>query len=609
MKLKPIIRILTGFVAAVMLAAPVHPLFAKEAPPPLYASTVAKYPAPMLSDVDGREYKILFDPAKTSPDMATAFKDLWDKIKAASAKQGMQVTEKDKNPLAIEFSTKEYFDTPDQALWGKGYLIRITTRYKDGKPGDPVAVTVKAVFDDAGKTLAVPLTVVGVDKSKTEAEENVGFGPDGQLRGYIEKGSSFSVPLASLGKLTLGDFGKYMPELLKLGLPADTPLKSTKAYSYRVRPGAVVLPGIAPSGVSMEAWSRTEGGAAFLYDFSFGYSDLDYYAVAATHAAGEQFMTKVMKDELGALASPDSGKWGGSKVRQLMNRPVPAVVAGAAAPATKSVAAKAPVGFNTSATAPVNALDVKFGYAVPPAYIKHYEADKAGKVLINPYLQVASKDFPAVLVVKEAPYNWVIDANGNVAIIPEAAHPYGRTYPNGFFRPEDQSTRKPGTRENYGHVSALAGTPGRISGEILFDKDTNTWVINMQCGRYAQHDPDRSPEQLINAGTMIREVVGPGKTPWGQVFFLLEYSSDDMRAALLKSPKIQYDDPAKKARPHLIVMGGGATTFKPEEMPKVAAAAPATVAAPAAAAGPADSGATKPAKVRKAKAAQNDDPS
>jgi hypothetical protein len=55
------------------------------------------------------------------------------------------------------------------------------------------------------------------------------------------------------------------------------------------------------------------------------------------------------------------------------------------------------------------------------------------------------------------------------------------------------------------------------------------------------------------------------------VFFLLEYSSDEMRAALLKSPKIQYDDPAKKARPHLIVMGGGATTFKPEEMPKVAA--------------------------------------
>jgi alkylated DNA nucleotide flippase Atl1 len=273
------------------------------------------------------------------------------------------------------------------------------------------------------------------------------------------------------------------------------------------------------------------------------------------------------------------------------------------------VQAKAPVGFNTSATAPVNPLDEKFGYAAPPAYIKHYEADKSGRVLINPYLQVASKDFPAVLVVKEAPYNWVIDAGGNVAIIPEAAHPYGRTYPNGFFRPEDQSVRKPGTRENYGHVSALAGTPGRISGEILYDKDTNSWIINNKSGRYTKHNPDRSPEQLLNAATLIREVVDPGKTPWGQVFFLLEYSSDEMRAALLKSPKIQYDDPAKKARPHLIVMGGGATTFKPEEMPKVAATSPAVVATPAAAAAPSEAAAAKPAKVRKAKAAQNDDPS
>jgi hypothetical protein len=607
-----LVRILAGIVAVAMLAAPASLALAKESPKPLYATTIEKYPSPKLTDVDGREYKILFDPAKTSPDMAAAFNDLWGKIKAAAAKQGLKVTEKDKDPLAIEFSTKEYFDTKDQALWSKGYLIRITTRYKDGKPAGTVAVTVKSVLEDAEKTLAVPLAVVGVDKFKTEAEENVGFGPDGTLRGYVEKGSTFSVPLAALGKFTLGDFARYMPELLKLGLAADTALVSTKAYSYRVRPGAVVLPGTAPCGISMEAWSRTEGGAPFLYDFSFGYSDLDFYAVAETHAAGEQFMVKVLQEELAALASADSGKWGGSKVRQMMNRPVP--VAGAAAtaaavPAPKVAAPKAPVAFITSPTPPVDALDAKYGVASPPAYIKHYEADKSGKVLINPYLQVASKDFPAVLVVKEAPYNWVMDAAGNVAIIPEAAHPYGRTYPNGFFRPEDQSTRKPGTRENYGHVSALAGTPGRISGEILYDKDTNSWVINNKSGRYTKHNVDRTPEQLVNAAVLIREVVDPGKTPWGQVFFLLEYCSEDMRNALMKSPKIQYDDPAKKSRPHLVVMEGGTTTFKPEEMPKIAAPAPAAVVAPAAAAAPADAAPAKPAKVKKAKAAQNDDPS
>jgi hypothetical protein len=102
-------QILNGIVALTLLASPWQTVVAKEGAPPLYAATIAKYPAPKLADVDGREYKILFDPAKTSPDMGVAFKDLWDKIKAAAAKQGMQVTEKDKNPLAIEFSTKEYF--------------------------------------------------------------------------------------------------------------------------------------------------------------------------------------------------------------------------------------------------------------------------------------------------------------------------------------------------------------------------------------------------------------------------------------------------------------------------------------------------------------------
>ena len=115
-----------------------------------------------------------------------------------------------------------------------------------------------------------------------------------------------------------------MPELLKLGVPAETELIANTAYSYRIKPGAVVLPGTEPCGVSMEAWSATEGGAPYLYDFSFGYGDVDFYNIAETHAAGEQFMIKVVKDELGGLASPDSGKWGGSKVRQMMKRPIPA---------------------------------------------------------------------------------------------------------------------------------------------------------------------------------------------------------------------------------------------------------------------------------------------
>lgn len=600
--------------AALALAAPAGVTPAAAQAKPLYQQMVERYPAPKLADVDGREYKALIDPAQTKATPEEAFKDIWTRIKVAAAKRGLTVTEKPKDPLAIEFSTKEYLDTPDQALWSRGYLIRITTRYKDGKPNPAVAVTVKSIFDDVERSLAPPLAVVGVDKFKTEAEENIGFVPGGELRGYVEKGSTFSIPVAALGKMTLGDFGKFMPELLKLGLPADTALVSSKAYSYRVRPGAVVLPGTEPCGVSMEAWSATEGGAPYLYDFSFGYGDIDFYAVAPTHAAGEQFMLQVIKGELSSLGGADWDKWAGSKVRKMMNRPATAQAAPSAAPkaapaAAAAAAVAAAVAFNTAALPPVDPLDARYGVASQPAYIKHYEADKTGKVLLNPYLQVAAKEFPAILSVKEAPYNWVIDAEGRVAIIPEAAHPYGRTYDKGFFRPEDQSQRKPGTRESYGHVSALGGAPGRISGEILYDKDTNAWILNNKSGRYTKHNPDRTPEQMVNAAKLIREVVDPGKTPWGTVFFLLEYASPEMQAALLGTGRVQYDDPAKKTRPHLVVMEGGATTFKPEEMPKVAAPAKAAAPAAPAAAPAAPAPAAAPAKAKKAKAAQNDDPS
>lgn len=609
MNTQPFARLVAALLAAGLITALPAPAFAKEASPPLYTRTIAQYPNPKLADVSGREYKVLFDTARLPAEPAAAFQEIWARVKAAAAKQGFTVSEKAKDPLALEQSTKEYFDTKDQALWSKGYLLRITTRFKDGKPNATVAVTVKSVFEDATKALAVPLAVAGVDKSKTEAEENVGFGPDGQLRGYVEKGSSFSVPLAALGKLTLGDFGKYVPELLQLGLPADTALVGTKAYAWRVRPGHVVLPGTEPCGISLEAWSRTEGGKPFLADFSFGYGDLDYYAVGAVHAAGEQFMAKVVKQELGALTAADSGNWGGSKVRQMMNRPVPG---GAAKAADK--AAKAEGEFITSPTAPVDPLDAAYGYASPPAYIKHYEADKTGKVLVNPYLQVATRDFPAILDVKQAPYNWAIDAEGGVAIMPEAAHPLGRTYPKGFFRPEDQSKRKPGTRENYGHVSALAGAPGRISGEILYDKDTKSWIVNNKSGRYSKHNPDRTPEQLAAAAKLIREVVDPGAAPWGQVAYLLAYAPRELAEQLEKDPKIQYDEPAKKVRPHLIIMEGAPGAVKAEAPSVKAPAAP--IAAPAPAAKPAPAPAPtagaeppKPAKAKKSKAAHNDDPS
>ncbi len=264
-------------------------------------------------------------------------------------------------------------------------------------------------------------------------------------------------------------------------------------------------------------------------------------------------------------------------------------------------------------------LDELYGLLSQPAYIKHYEADKTGKVLLNPYLQVATKDYPAVLDVKMAPYNWAIDAVGRVAIIPEAPHPLGRVYEKGFFRPEDQSKRKPGTRENYGHVSALGGAPGRISGEILYDKASNTWTVNNKSGRYTKHNADRTPEQMVHAANLIREVVDPGAASWGPVFFLLEYASEEVREAQLKNPKLAYDDPAKKSRPHLQLLPALPKVEKPAEPVKAEKPAEPAKAEKPAEAAKAEAEKAKDAKAadapkegkkaKKPKAAHNDDPS
>jgi len=264
---------------------------------------------------------------------------------------------------------------------------------------------------------------------------------------------------------------------------------------------------------------------------------------------------------------------------------------------------------------PFDPLDAKYGVASQPAYIKHYEADKTGKVLLNPYLQVASKDFPAIIDPKGAPYNWVIDAEGRVGIIQEAAHPLGRTYEKGFFRPEDQSKRKPGTTENYGHVSALGGAPGRISGEILYDKDSKSFIVNNKSGRYSKHNSDRTPEQLVEAAKLIREVVDTGTTNWGPVFYLLEYAPQDKRDALMKDPRIAFDDPKTQARPHIQVMAGGPSQVaaeKPVKAAPVAVAQPKAEAPIKAEAAPAPKKEEAPVAAaggKKPKAAHNDDPS
>jgi hypothetical protein len=295
------------------------PAQAPDPPRPLYLLMVEKYPAPILKDVHAREFKYLVDPARVPKDPQAAFQEIWARIRAESGKAGFTVSgKKDKKTLKIGASAKEYLDTPDQDLWKQGCLIRVTSKSKNG--GKSRTITVKAIFEDAARTLATPLVVVGAE-STTDAEGNVGLIRDGQLGEYVEKGTTWTVAPDQLGTLTLGDFGKFMPELLKLGLPATTQLVSTKVYAVHVKPGRLESPGSEPSPFALEGWSRKEGGDIFLYEISYRIGGLDYYNSPQAHLAGEQFLSRVLQGGMKDLALPQSTRWGGSKVRLLMNRP------------------------------------------------------------------------------------------------------------------------------------------------------------------------------------------------------------------------------------------------------------------------------------------------
>jgi hypothetical protein len=196
-------------------------------------------------------------------------------------------------------------------------------------------------------------------------------------------------------------------------------------------------------------------------------------------------------------------------------------------------------------------LDALYGVPCQPNYIKHYEADGRGKVLLNPYLQVATVGHPAVLDPKGGPYSWTIDTEGRVAIVEEVAHPYGYTYKQVWFRPEDGTKRKPAP-ETYGHVSGTGGGPGRISGEILYDAKANRWIINNKSGRYTRLNADRTPDRLANAARLLRKVIDLGGADWGPVYYLLEYAPPAAAEELLKSPALRYEDgPTVKTRPYV----------------------------------------------------------
>ncbi|MBL7671707.1 MAG: hypothetical protein JNM39_14570 [Bdellovibrionaceae bacterium] len=300
----------------------------KQAPGDLYRRIVKKYPT-QLSSIDGREYKTMLKTGNADGPIDETLTDLWDQIKTA-ANQGGYALVPTEEPHKLETSTKEYFDTKDKDLWRAGYLIRVSTKILNDIPDTKVTVTVKSIKERPLETLKTKLRIPPkiIDHyqltHKKETQENISFFPSGMLDGYVEKGVSFSIEAKELGNRSLNDFAKFVPELLEINKKIDTKtsLKSSKAYAARIVPGSIKFPDLGESPVYIEAWSKSQGEKPFVIDFSFGYETPEYYHSEDIQTAGEEFMLTVVRNGLEALIDKDSAKFGGSKVRLMMNRPI-----------------------------------------------------------------------------------------------------------------------------------------------------------------------------------------------------------------------------------------------------------------------------------------------
>jgi hypothetical protein len=196
--------------------------------------------------------------------------------------------------------------------------------------------------------------------------------------------------------------------------------------------------------------------------------------------------------------------------------------------------------------APSENLDELYGTKQKPNYVKYYEVSPKGVFWIHPYLQVATDDNHGILDPAQAPYNFMIDGDGNVRINIESRNPWGRKYDYEWFRPEDFSKRKKGSSEKDGHVTTMGGQDGRIGGEFLWEEKTGSWTINNKSGRYSNANPDRTPEQLMNAVARVQQVVDIPGAKWGEVRYLFRYSPKALREEFMKKYEISFARPEKE---------------------------------------------------------------
>lgn len=140
--------------------------------------------------------------------------------------------------------------------------------------------------------------------------------------------------------------------------------------------------------------------------------------------------------------------------------------------------------------------------SVRPSSLQRLDLDSAGR--LRAFMQ-ATEDGLGVtrFVYSELPILWVADRDGEILFaIEEIIDADSRE----FLLPRLGAAKLTVKQHRLGHPALLAGGPGRIGGEILFDlrAPSPTWYITNSSGRYG-HRPDRAPEHLTNVARKFQE--------------------------------------------------------------------------------------------------------
>ena len=288
-----------------------------------------------ISKVESRSYKFLANP-EAGKDAEALIEGLLGKLKDSAQKAGFEYVERKKG-LDWRYSEKRYLDTPNLALYKKGYVVRETYRFKKGEGPNPdkFVLTVKEMSpNDFMRLVNSKLGPVAGSDSLVKFEENISLKEDGTLQSYFESAIGSKVGNDELGKRTLGDYGKLYPELLNLGLDASTQLVPVTGYSVQLKYGGFKLADGTVADGDIEVWTEGPGGKPWVAELAF--DGAGYDATVEHMKAEEDFFSKVFAGDMKALALKNGFGYMGSKVRTLFDEKHDTGAAPAAAPAAKS---------------------------------------------------------------------------------------------------------------------------------------------------------------------------------------------------------------------------------------------------------------------------------